>query len=518
MSVSVQRGELQRVVVGVSQQQFGLDECVNETDVQRRIRREDLSEIHCTPESCRCESGAADGDGRSGHREPERHLVGRELVGRALDSDAVVAGKQQERSHGDGMPATRDDHWSPEGEDPVGQLEARTEHGRGCASAAGEDLQIETCREDTLPAGQHHDRVVGLSSVEGEVEVDKHLGRERIDLPVVHRDRGDAGRELVGDFTAMNHALEHIERAERATWSDPTNGTEEERQELYRQRSDYLRDCVFGVDLNPGLVRAAKMNMVMNNDGSGGLFQADSLANPHVWDPKLSSAVPLGSIDVLVTNPPFGANITIDDEALLSQYDLAAVWDRDDDGQWAIRTDRHGARVLQKSQPPEILFIERCVQLVAEGSGRLAMVIPNGILNNPALGYVRQWLQQQVQILAVVDMARELFQPKNDTRTSMVLMRRLDGKERALASAGKLEYPIFMAIAERVGHDKRGNTLWRRTETGEDVVVKRTETVTEIDPGTGEEVLVNVEVADRLVDDELPDVARAYLQWVTEQS
>ncbi len=319
-------------------------------------------------------------------------------------------------------------------------------------------------------------------------------------------------------ITAMNHALEHIERAERASWSDPTNGTEEERQELYRQRSDYLRDWVFGIDLNPGLVRAAKMNMVMNNDGSGGLFQADSLANPHVWDPKLSAAAPLGSIDVLVTNPPFGANITIDDEALLSQYDLAAVWDRVDDGHWVIRLDRHGAPVLQKSQPPEILFIERCVQFVTEGSGRLAMVIPNGILNNPALGYVRQWLQVQVQVLAVVDLARELFQPKNDTQTSMVLMRRLDAKERGLASAGKLEYPIFMAIAERVGHDKRGNTLWRRTDTGDDVVVKRTETVTEIDPATGEEVLVNVEVADRFVDDELPDVARAYLQWVTEQS
>ena len=79
------------------------------------------------------------------------------------------------------------------------------------------------------------------------------------------------------------------------------------------------------------------------------------------------------------------------------------------------------------------------------------MVIPNGILNNPALGYVRHWLLTNTQVLAVVDMARELFQPKNDTQTSMVLLRRLSADECALAQAGTLEYPIFMAVTSRSG-------------------------------------------------------------------
>lgn len=149
---------------------------------------------------------------------------------------------------------------------------------------------------------------------------------------------------------------------------------------------------VFGFDLNPSLVRAAKMNMVMNNDGEGGLFQANSLANPHTWNPDAAKAVPLGSIDVLFTNPPFGANIVIDDEQVLEQYDLAAVWDKQANGSWEMRLDKNGRKVLQKSQPPEILFIERCVQFLTPGTGRMAIVIPNGILNNPALGYVRQWI------------------------------------------------------------------------------------------------------------------------------
>lgn len=319
-------------------------------------------------------------------------------------------------------------------------------------------------------------------------------------------------------ITGMNHALDHIERSEREQWIDPGNGTDAERQELYRRRSEYLSQCVFGIDLNPSLVRAAKMNMVMNNDGSGGLWQANTLENPNNWNPELRAKVTLGSIDVIVSNPPFGANIPIDDEDTLAQYDLAAMWDLDDHGQWVIRRDRAGNPILQKSQPPEILFIERCLQLLKPGTGRMAMVIPNGILNNPGLAYVRQWLMRRAQILAVVDMHRDLFQPKNDTQTSMVLMRRLSAEEVAEAEATGLDYPLFMAVAEKVGHDKRGNVIYRRNEAGEDELVTRMETVTEIDQETGQEVLRTIEVSERQVDDELPEVATAYLRWLGEHA
>lgn len=316
---------------------------------------------------------------------------------------------------------------------------------------------------------------------------------------------------------AMNHALDYIERSEREQWADPANGTDSEREELFRRRTEYLSQNVFGIDLNPSLVRAAKMNMVMNNDGSGGLFQANTLENPHRWDNLTRTTIPLGSIDVIVSNPPFGAKIPVDDEDTLSQYDLAATWDQDEDGNWAVRLDRHGNTVLQKSQPPEILFIERAIQLLKPGTGRMAMVIPNGILNNPGLAYVRHWLVRHAQILAVVDMHRDLFQPGNDTQTSMVLMRRLSAEEVAEAEATGLDYPLFMAVAEKIGHDKRGNVIYRRTDEGEDALVSKVETITEIDQKTGGEVLRDITVTERQIDDELPEVATAYLRWLSEQ-
>lgn len=318
-------------------------------------------------------------------------------------------------------------------------------------------------------------------------------------------------------IAAMNQALEHIERDERSAWDDSGRGSEFDVRELENRRLDYLSDCVFGLDLNPNLVRAAKMNMVMNNDGSGGLWQANSLANAHTWDAGPGRSVRLSSFDVCVTNPPFGANIVIDDDDILRQYDLAAMWDLDDEhGLWHMRVTDHDRPVLQRSQPPEILFIERCVQLLRPGTGRMAMVVPNGILNNPALGYVRQWLLMNTQVLAVVDMARELFQPKNDTQTSMLLVRRLTPKERQLAMARRLHYPVFMAIAEAVGHDKRGKTVYRRTPQGEDVVVTRVESQIDVASEPSVEYIREVEIKERLPDDELPEVARAYMQWITE--
>lgn len=318
-------------------------------------------------------------------------------------------------------------------------------------------------------------------------------------------------------ITAMNHVLERIEQTHKERWSNRLNPSQAELEEFYRARTEYLTQRVMGFDFNPKLIRAAKMNMVMNNDGAGGLWQADSLANPHTWDRKAADAVALGSIDVLFTNPPFGANIVIDDQHILRQYDLAAAWTMQDNGSWEMRMDRHGAPVLQKSQPPEILFIERCLQFLREGTGRMAMVLPNGILNNPALGYVRHWILRNAQVIAVVDMARELFQPKNDTQTSMVLLRRLSASERAEAARKRLNYPVFMAVTGKIGHDKRGNTIYRRLPTGADMLVERRDAVIHVDPKSGEHRTEERVIRERVADDELPEAADAFREWLAQQ-
>ncbi|MGI5523052.1 hypothetical protein ACQEUX_19260, partial [Micromonospora sp. CA-259024] len=130
------------------------------------------------------------------------------------------------------------------------------------------------------------------------------------------------------------------------------------------------------------------------------------------------------------------------------------------------------------------------------------------------LGYVRHWILTNAQVISVVDMARDLFQPKNDTQTSMLLLRKLTAEQRAEAQQGRLDYPIFMAIAETVGRDKRGNVIYKRDETGEDVLVERTEIVSEFDPVSGASVPRESVVTERLIDDELELVPDAFHSWL----
>ncbi len=309
---------------------------------------------------------------------------------------------------------------------------------------------------------------------------------------------------------AMNHVLAMIDEKHRNRW--PKRGpSAEQLAEWFRARHQFLSQNMYGLDLNPNLVRAAKMNMVMNNDGSGNLFQCNSLEHPHRWPAEGPSPSLLGSVDVIFANPPFGTEITIDDPRILAQFNVGAVWDPTEKG-FVQRTTKDGKAALQSSQSPEVLFVERCLQFLKPG-GRMAIVLPNGLLNNPGLAYFRKCILSQAQLLAVVDMHRDLFQPRNDTQTSMVLLRKWSEGESAESHG---DYPVFMAIADKIGHNKRGNTVFKRAPDGslllEDTVRKHR--IVKAD-GSFEEVAVTSK--EPIIDDELNDVADAYHHWLAEQ-
>lgn len=238
----------------------------------------------------------------------------------------------------------------------------------------------------------------------------------------------------------------------------------------------------FGFDINPDLVKATKMNMVMNNDGSGNILQANSLLPPHEWadefKTKLSETlgVPKSSLrnhetialfDVIVTNPPFGSKIPIKDETILNQYELAHIWEnKDKSGNW-VMTSR-----LQSSAPPEILFIERCIQLLKPG-GRIGIVLPDSILGSPGLGYIRTWLIRNVKIVASLDLHADTFQPRNGTQTSVLFLQKKtqEQKDSEEKSGNMSDYNIFMTMVDKVGHDKRGNPLFMRDKEGNEILV-----------------------------------------------
>ena len=297
-------------------------------------------------------------------------------------------------------------------------------------------------------------------------------------------------------IAAMNHVVDGIKEHVLSSGRRP-----EIREQAIRDRvQKFLRDGLIGMDFNPELVKATKMNMVMNNDGSGGLFQANSLASPHTWTDELRRRSLVGNVDVILTNPPFGSKIPIDDPAILEQYDLGRQWSYDEASDVWIRKDE------TTSRPPEILFIERCVQLLKPGTGVVAMVLPDGILGNPGLGFVRQWLLENTVIMASVDMHPDTFQPGTSVQTSVLVVRRKSDEEKRYMP----EYNAFFAICDHIGHDKRGNTIYIRDEDGYEVVAEIEDAVA-IDADRLDEESFTTQ--SRVVDDNTGQIAEAFRTW-----
>jgi type I restriction enzyme M protein len=309
-------------------------------------------------------------------------------------------------------------------------------------------------------------------------------------------------------ITAMNHVIAKIVAAERHK-----GGSERRVEDATRARvQKFASRFIVGVDLNPNLVKAAKMNMVMNNDGAGGLFQGNSLASPASWSEELRNRNLLGTIDVLFTNPPFGSKIVIDDPSILEQYDLGHSWTYD------ARVDTwEKTEALQKSQPPEILFIERSVRFLRPGRGRMAIVLPDGILGSPGLGYVREWILRHTRIIASIDMHPDTFQPSVSVQTSLLVLARKEEELVAMeGAAGQMnDYAVFMALANHIGHDKRGNRTYVRDSHGNEIVEEISEQVKEYEDG--QPVIRHQTTRKKVVDDNTLQIAQAFRRWLSEQ-
>ena len=192
------------------------------------------------------------------------------------------------------------------------------------------------------------------------------------------------------------------------------------------------------------LSRVAKAYMNLIGDGTTGILCEDSLENPANWKPETQLKIQLGTFDILLTNPPFGSKIPVSGEEKLKQYELAHQWKKNKDkGGW----DKYK---IKDKEAPQILFIERCFQLLKDG-GKMAIVLPEGTFGNTDLGYIRKFILERARLIAVIDVPLETFMPNTGTKTSILIVKKLDKKE--IPS----DYPVFMAIAESCGHDRRGN-------------------------------------------------------------
>ncbi|MDR2408458.1 MAG: N-6 DNA methylase [Bacteroidales bacterium] len=188
-----------------------------------------------------------------------------------------------------------------------------------------------------------------------------------------------------------------------------------------------------GIDKDYFLSKIANAYMNLVGDGTTGIFCEDSLESPKNWRSEAKSKIELGTFDILLTNPPFGSTIKVEGEEKLKQFDLAHQWKRKKSDNEFEKNN------IKDKEVPQILFIERCLQLLKDG-GKMAIVLPDGILNN-------------AKIIAIIDVSLETFLPHTGTKTSILVLQKID-KEKLPKN-----YPIFLSIAEYCGHDRRGKEI-----------------------------------------------------------
>lgn len=195
------------------------------------------------------------------------------------------------------------------------------------------------------------------------------------------------------------------------------NQPEKKQQDLFERLT---RQQLFGVDINARLVRVAKMNMVLHGDGHGGIYK-----NSGLEDVK---SVKEGTFDLVITNPPFGNK---DKGKILENFELG----------------KKNGKILQE-QLREVLYVERCIKLLKKG-GELAILLPDGILNNDQLDYVRDLIKRETIIKAVISLPDRAFKASGaNSKTSLLFLRRKLKQD-------EHQSPIFMAVAEEVGFERK---------------------------------------------------------------
>ncbi len=253
-------------------------------------------------------------------------------------------------------------------------------------------------------------------------------------------------------------ALEHVwqnlkEEAKKKGWTE---------RQLFKREVEVATRYFRGIDKDSFLAKVTKAYMAIVGDGRGGIFCENSLIPIGDWPATMADSIKPGTFDVVITNPPMGKKIVVRGERLLAQYELGRKWKYNKELGFSEPTDK-----IHEDQPPQIIFLERCIQLLKPG-GRMGIVLPEAVFGMPTYEYVVTFLRKRTKIRGIVSMPEALFKTsgKGGTHTKVCVV----FLENAPPKNGE-SYDIFMADVKWCGHDSRGNPTIRTTAAGKRILL-----------------------------------------------
>ncbi len=212
-------------------------------------------------------------------------------------------------------------------------------------------------------------------------------------LPITHESRVIDTSCGSGGF--LLYALDKVRQEASEYFTDATD-------KHFRHWHDFAEKKLFGIEINEQISRTAKMNMIIHDDGHTNVITSDGLLKSDVMIEKSGNdGFQYNSFDFIITNPPFGSSVKQTESAYLHQYSLG-----NKDTSWLDL--KNSASTERANQSTEVLFIEQDYNFLVEG-GFLAIVIPDGILTNSSMQYVRDNIEQWFRIVAVISLPQTAF-------------------------------------------------------------------------------------------------------------
>jgi len=221
-------------------------------------------------------------------------------------------------------------------------------------------------------------------------------------------------------------------------------------------KTSYARKYLWGIDFEEKATKISRAIMLIAGDGRTHIYKENSLEFIK-WSEKLKADLREEGLvrddkfkelnfNIFMTNPPFAGDIK--EGWLKALYDIVPESKRKP----GSKIDRH------------ILFIERALDMI-KPSGRLAIVLPQGVFNNTNDKYIREFVMEKARILAVIGLHGNSFKPHTGTKTSLLFLRKW--KEEELDEGGNpkiKDYPIFFAVSKIPFKDNSGNYIFVKDE------------------------------------------------------
>ncbi len=226
----------------------------------------------------------------------------------------------------------------------------------------------------------------------------------------------------------------------------------------FRKWHDFAEKRLFGIEINDEISRVAKMNMILHDDGHTNVVAADGLEDWPVLE-KINRDLRPETFDIILTNPPFGAVVKAAEkgQAYIDRFDLSRHLGKTSSGDGEKQKAGKAVVKQRASVKTEILFLERIHDFLKPGTGRAAIVVPDGILTNGSLQGVRDWVMERFQILAVISLPQATFQHSGaSVKASLLFVRR-----RAENEVADDNEAIFMAAPANIGYDATGRDTVR---------------------------------------------------------